>query len=62
LVSTTADESTVEVALRLDAIATNSAYALLAELPAAAVLEANVRHADRAALYLRVADIERGAA
>jgi hypothetical protein len=44
-----------EVTTRLEAIAANSANAILGELPATDVLVANVGLADRAALFLRVA-------
>ena len=54
-VSTTASKFTAEVALRLEAIAGNSASALLGQLPTNAVLAGNVSLADRAMLFLRVA-------
>jgi len=42
------------VAVRLEAIAANSSYAVLGELPAIPVLESNVMMADRASQYLRL--------
>jgi len=56
LVSATASNSSVaaEVAVRLEAIAANSSYAVLGELPAIPVLESNVMMADRASQYLRL--------
>jgi hypothetical protein len=58
LVTTTNRESTralEEVRARLEAVAANSANALLGRLDSASVHEGNVRLAERAALYLRIA-------
>lgn len=43
-----------EVRARVEAMTTNSSYALLGELDPISVLEANVRCGERAALHLRV--------
>jgi hypothetical protein len=44
-----------EVHVRLEAMTTNSSYALLGELDPISVLEGNVRCGEHAALHLRVA-------